>query len=306
MTVWFRSDGIGAHTDPLFSTFAARIRAIVARVTNGDDLIESMYDDGVRTWPRVRVELSTFRAHCVRVLANEPDGEARFHGADLYLCCACAGLDRSAMDIMEQQGAQVARTAIARVSRDAEFVQETLQELWEQLLFSPSPKVERYSGRGPLHAWLRVVASRIALDRCRVHRLNAEREVELAEHLAAESSDPLLRIIRSRYGHAFQEALQRALSELSSTDRNLLRLHMQRCSIDQIGRMYGVHRATAARWLDRAKRRVLDGARHRLATSSAFVPDGEFSSIAWDVQSELELHLSQVSEDATSSSGYLN
>jgi len=252
------------------------------------------------------MELSTFREHCVRVLASEPHEEARLHGADLYLCCACAKRDRGAMAIMEQQGAIVARTAIARVSKDSEFVQETMQELWEQLLFGPSPKVERYSGRGPLHAWLRVVASRVALDRCRAHRLNAEREVELAEHLAAEPSDPVIRIIRGRYGRAFQDALERAIDGLSSTDRNLLRLHTRRCSIDQIGRIYGVHRATAARWLDRARARVLEGARLRLAASSTDVPEGEFRSIAWDVRSELDLHLSQATDDAPSHAGYLN
>jgi RNA polymerase sigma-70 factor (ECF subfamily) len=193
------------------------------------------------------------------------------------------------MAVMEREGAEVARAAIARVNREPEFVRETMQVVWEQLLAGARPKIATYSGKGPLHGWLRVVATRVALDRCRNQRVRTARHVELMEHLLADLPDPELQFIRTRYVAVFQVALHKAVAALSLKERNLLRLHVEeRCSIDRIGQMHGVHRATAARWLDRIRAHVFDEVRAQLALDAAMT-ESEFRSVARAIESELTL-----------------
>jgi RNA polymerase sigma-70 factor (ECF subfamily) len=255
----------------------------------GGDAVERMYREGTRCWPLFSVSLDTFHEQCVRLLGEAPDPDVESHAAELYLCCACAGKDRLAMAAFESEWRVVARAAVARVHADSEFVNETVQEIWDQLLAGPAPKIARYSGQGPLGAWLRVVATRTALDRCRTRRRNTARHAELVENLMAEEASPELGMLRHQYAESLQDALRSAVLQLSPRDRNVLRLHVQeRCNIDDIGRTYGVHRATAARWLERVRTRVFESAHGRLAGTRAMTTS-EFRSVAWAVRSELEL-----------------
>jgi RNA polymerase sigma-70 factor (ECF subfamily) len=272
-----------------------------------EDVIVQMFDDGAKRWPRVRVELSALREHCRRALRGVSEEEASVHGAELYLCCACALGNHEAIDAMRREGGAVVRAAIGHVSGGSDFIEETGQELWHDLLFAPDPKIRKYSGRGSLRAWLRVVATRFSLDRCRAARIESSGEMDLAERIAAEPADPALGLLRSRFGSAFQEALEQAIDDLSSADRNLLRLQLRRCTVDQIGRIYGVHRATAARWLARARASALDGARRRIGASAPWMTDSTFASIARDLGSELDLPLSRSSDETSCSEpGYLS
>jgi RNA polymerase sigma-70 factor (ECF subfamily) len=62
-----------------------------------------------------------------------------------------------------------------------------------------------------------------------------------------------------------------------------------RCSIDQIGRAYSVHRATAARWLSATKKRLFGSVRDKLRDLQPKLTDEEFKSVARLVQSQLDL-----------------
>ena len=62
--------------------------------------------------------------------------------------------------------------------------------------------------------------------------------------------DPEQQLVRNKYGPLFETALRDAVGQLSSRDRNLLRLHyVSGISLDAVARMYHVHRATVVRWL---------------------------------------------------------
>jgi RNA polymerase sigma-70 factor (ECF subfamily) len=260
--------------------------------------VRTMYLDGRRQWPRVRLEFDAFERHCRKTVGPDPGPAVQQYGADLYLCCACAAKDGEALLSFEREGASVARAAVARVCRDSEFIQETLRELWDKLLFAQDPKAIEYACRGPLNAWIRVAAARTALDRFRAERASQARQTSLSEQLAEQGPGPESSLTRARYAGTFQQALERALRELSSQDRNLLRMHvLGHCSIDQIGRVYRVHRATAARWLERARANIFESVRHQLAAEHADLTDSEFSSIARLMGSELELRLSADSTD---------
>ena len=216
--------------------------------------------------------------------------------ADLYLCCACVEAQPEALRAFESEGLGVAKAAIARINREADFVQDTLQEVWDKLLLGPEPRVKQYAGRGPLKAWVRVTATRVALDRNRAQGRLAGRQVELSEQLAARGMSPEAQLTKARFGPAFAQALRGAVSALSAQERNVLRMHVSgQCSIDEIGRAYNVHRATAARWLDRARTQLHESVRQELCIGRDKLTASEFKSLAAMMGGELELSLTGVS-----------
>lgn len=254
-------------------------------------LLRQWYLEGSRKWPLIQLSFESFAAHCAALTPAPTELEAE--AADLFLCCACAHRDKHALASFQQEARTVARTAISGVRCDSDFVQETLQELWAKLLFGPSPKVGKFAGRGPLQAWVRVSATRTALDRCRRLGLAASRQTELTDRFASAEPSVECLLLRARYGEAFQSSLREAIAALPQRDRNALRMHVTgRCSIDEIGRAYGVHRATAARWLERARLALGRGVRAGLGRRDLQLTESEFQSLAGAVASDLELQLS--------------
>ncbi|MEP7052675.1 MAG: sigma-70 family RNA polymerase sigma factor [Pseudomonadota bacterium] len=262
-----------------------------------EDAVRQMFREGQRRWPLVKLGFETFLGHCARVLgASEEESAAPREAADLYLCCACAHAQPEALRAFESEGLGVAKAAIARINREADFVQDTLQEVWDKLLLGSEPKVKQYAGRGPLKAWVRVTATRVALDRNRVRGRLVGRQVELDEQLAAQALSPEAQLTKARFGPAFSQALRDAVAALSAQERNVLRMHVSgRCSIDEIGRAYNVHRATAARWLDRARASLHEFVRQALCIRQEKLTASEFKSLAAMMGGELELSLTGVS-----------
>ncbi len=263
------------------------------RRVSSEAIVQQLYLDGQRAWPELALKLAMFRAHYEQVrvrAAAAPYGSV--DGAGLYLCSACLAGSPGAAEAFEQHCLEVARVAIFRIRAEPEFVQETLQEVWRRLLVGPSAKLADYSGRGPLQAWVRVAAVRLALDRCRAEQVLSRRQTELHDQIVSPNLSPELCAIRERYLPDFREALRAAVGTLSPEERNVLRMHVVgQCSIDEIGRAYNVHRATAARWLERTRTRIFEATRHRLSLSHGELTDSEFKSLAHGLASELSMGL---------------
>jgi RNA polymerase sigma-70 factor (ECF subfamily) len=256
-----------------------------------DQAFEQAFALGKKTWPGIKLELEVFRAHCERVLGPSPEWEWTRFAAELYLCCACAQGDPEATRVLESEVLPQVVKAISRIDSDPQFVEEALQTLRDKLLVGPRAKINDYAARGPLIAWLSVAAARVALDAIRSRKARRIHPGDLPERLAQTDSSPLNHIVKSRYADSFQRALKNAISALPSRDRNLLRLQLVgRCSIDQLGRMYLVHRATAARWLESARNRVFESVREQMKSEHRLT-DGEFDSIARGVRSQLDLSI---------------
>jgi len=262
--------------------------------------MREMLFEGSLRWPSIKLAPEQYERHCEAICGVRPLEELREYAADIYLCCACALQDPVAQQIFEREAEQVVRGAVTRVCHDGEFVRETLQELWKKLLAGPGSKVTEYSARGPLQAWLRIAAARLAIDRRRAKQVVEGRETDLGDAMADQDFGPESTLTRVRFCEPFREALRNAIAELPKKERNLLRMHIQgRCSIDQIGRAYGVHRATAARWLEQAKARIVQAVRTRLDAAGTRLTDSEFQSVARVVGGELELGLSALPTEET-------
>jgi RNA polymerase sigma-70 factor, ECF subfamily len=270
-----------------------------------DQAVEQAFARGKQTYPGIDVNLEAFRSQCQRVLGDAAEWDWKRFGTELFLCCGCAQSDAEATRVLEAEILPHVVKAISRIDADSEFVEEALQILRDKLLVGPRAKIADYAARGPLVAWLSVAAARVALDLIRSRNARKLHHADLPDRLAQTDTSPLNDIVKSRYADSFQRALKTAISSLPSRERNLLRLQLVgRCSIDQLGRMYLVHRATAARWLEGARNRVFESVREQMKMEH-HLTDGEFDSIARGVRSQLDLSItatiSEFTESASSS-----
>jgi RNA polymerase sigma-70 factor (ECF subfamily) len=205
-----------------------------------------------QAWPRRPVVAERFIAW-VAARLGAPDLAAirAACAADLHLALACAERDSGALADFEAALAAVRPAIAALGAGDAD---EVLQRLRVQMLVGEQPGLLAYSGRGELRAWLRVVAVREAVrvlgERGRSQAIDDTRLLEAMLPAIDAEREVISSELRSQFRAAFEEGI-RAIAPL---DRLLLRQHsVDDLSIDQIGALHGVHRATAARWIESAR-----------------------------------------------------
>ncbi len=249
------------------------------------------------------------RAHAIFVAGRERFGQVELaqdvfvahlnrlgrHGddPDLYLACACAEGNQDAHAELERFVFSQVPQFIGHVDASPQTVDEIRQQLRERLLVrrgDQAPRIAEYAGLGPLGAWVRIAALRLALDHA-----SAPRHVDLADVPAlASPQDPELAAIRGKYLESYQAALRDAVGALSANERSLLRLSVvDGVSIDRLSELYSVHRATAARRLISAKNHLLQET-YRLLGARLNLPIGELRSLAPLLRSQLHLSLERL------------
>jgi len=190
---------------------------------------------------------------------------------------------------------------VRRVDATAAFLQEVRQALRVRLLVGSEgapPRLGEYRGTGPLGAWIRVAAVRIALNLKRAAVPVTSTEEVLGELVASEP-DPELRHLKTLYRAEFGAALRAALSALPERQRVLLRLHyVDGLRLARIATLYQVHESTASRWLSSAVDAVATEARRRLIERLALSPSS-LDSVARLVQSNLELSIRRLLGDGS-------
>jgi RNA polymerase sigma-70 factor (ECF subfamily) len=178
-----------------------------------------------------------------------------------------------------------------------QLVDEVRQQLRHKLLVAEPgerPRIADYAGRGPLQAWVRVAATRAALDLMRAGGARAGADLEPDDLASGSGDSPEVDYLKERYRPQFKEAFQEALRGLDSEQRNVLRLHVvEGLNIDEIGALFKVHRSTVARWIAAARQKVLDDARRRLRAELGLTA-GEFDSLAGVVRSQLDLSVAKI------------
>ena len=188
---------------------------------------------------------------------------------DLALAAACAAGDRQALIELERTMIEPVPKAIARLRPEPRLVDEVRQALREKLLVAAGdnrPKILDYKGRGPLGAWVRVVAMRIAYDHLRDEVPDGGDEDALAfERLADGADAPDIVHLKTTYATEVKAAFGEAVASLAPEQRSVLRAHaIDGLTSEEIGALYQVHRATAARWVQQAKGALVDALRSAL------------------------------------------
>jgi RNA polymerase sigma-70 factor, ECF subfamily len=206
------------------------------------------------------------------------------HEKDLELARRCARGEPAALEEFERVELSQVPLFLARTHRA--LADEVMQALRYKLFIDK--KIEEYAGRGPLGGWLRVVAMRTAVDLGRA-------EKPLRAELVDQTIDsPELQVMKERYLPELKSALSDSLRELTSEDRNLLRLHLiEGLTLEQIAKLFAVNRSTVFRWLGATREKLFVEARRRLREKLG-VSDEEFDSLAQLVRSRLDLSLSEI------------
>jgi len=148
-------------------------------------------------------------------------------------------------------------------------------------------RIETYGGRGPLGAWLRVAAVRVAraLARDRRGALPIDEPGAVADPIA----DPELSFLKERYRREFRDAFHETLRSLADRERTVLRFYVvEGMSARAIAAIYHVHESTVGRWMDRTREQLLAGTMQRLGDRLQ-LPASELSSIIDLVRSRFDV-----------------
>ncbi len=259
-----------------------------------------LWETGKAAWPQLAVSLDQLG----EFLGSGDNAAGSLRAADVYLACACASGSSDAIAAFEASYGAVLSGVVARFGRDPSHRDELRQLLREHLFVAPPgerPRIAGYSGRGFLENWLRVAATRALINAGRRNEPSAPSpDGDDLEDLPDRARDLELSFLKRQYQEAFRRAFAGALRGLESEQRLLLRLSLlEGLTVDAIGAALGVHRATAARRVARAREQILSrtisALQAELGASAA-----EIGSLQALIDSHLDLSLSRLLGDGAS------
>ncbi|MEM7159609.1 MAG: sigma-70 family RNA polymerase sigma factor [Myxococcota bacterium] len=261
-----------------------------------DEDLATLVDKAVEARGPLSVTPQMLVTHVARVAGAKTDPTAldSLRAGDLYLACACSIGEDRALALFEAEYGRDIDLAIAR-SGNVNLSKDEFRQLLRNKLFvvrgDRPPKIADYAGRGDLRSWVRVTALRMIVDIVRQKNSGKEISVE-SEMLGAMPSpdeDPELDYIQRVYKNEFKGSLQSAFHNLTPRERNLLRHQViHGLNIDQVGAIYRVHRTTAFRWIEKARKSLLRETRAELMNRLR-VGTGELHSIMRVVQGDLDV-----------------
>lgn len=182
--------------------------------------------------------------------------DAPTDGAELALARAMASGDAAALREFEVRYLAPVRPTLRAMAISDADIADIEQSVRIKLLVAEEGEPARllaYAGHGKLGGLVRVAAVREALGLLRKRKTVTSDD--WLDELSSPDDDPALVQLKAQHRTAFKTAFEEAVRRLEPREHTLLRLHLVRHqSIDQIGAVYGIHRTTAARWIEAAKR----------------------------------------------------
>ena len=262
------------------------------------EALAAAHAEGCRVYPGIDLPLASFGEHAGRVAAGVFELER--HGADLYLACACAERNRQALLMFERRLLPAVDSQLHRLGVGNAQLDDIRQVLRMRLLSEAQPRIASYAAKGPLLGWVRVVATRLALNMVDGARSESARLVEdgaALDRMVAAAADPELGAIRNRFQADFQRALDESLAALTPRAKTVLRMHyLDGMNLEAIALTYRVHRATVARWLVGIRTTVMANLRERLRAGLE-PTSSDFRSLAVALKDELTISLDRLLGD---------
>ncbi|MDQ3366218.1 MAG: sigma-70 family RNA polymerase sigma factor [Myxococcota bacterium] len=237
-----------------------------------------------------------FVAHVAERVTFDAQGApllAPIYAGDLWIAFGCVVQHAGALSLFETRYGPEIRNALRRSFEPALAEDAEVKLLNKLLLVAPdeAPRLASYAGRGALGPWLRASAVRTAIDLMRARR---ELPVDPGTLDDAAAIDPLLASLKERYRDEFRGAFAAAAAQLTERDRALLRYRFfDDLSIDEIGVLYRVHRATVARWIATVRESLFEATRAQLMRGLA-VSESEVDSVLRLIDSQLDFSIEAV------------
>ena len=247
--------------------------------------------EGRAAWPSVALATPAFGAWLAERASDDAE-LSRLPVADLYLACACAVGDASALAAFDDRYLREVEIAAAKVRAAPGILDEARQVVRELLFVSRGdrrPAITTYVGRGDLRGWIRVIAMREVMRLCeRDPREVTTGDEELLEALSP-ADDPELELLKAGYRDQFARAFRAAVHALAPRQRTLLRQQLiDGVRVKALAKLHGVHPATVARWLAEIREVLVETTRERLADALQ-LSRGEVDSVLRLIRSRIDV-----------------
>lgn len=229
-------------------------------------------------------ELANYLQHC--------------HAGDLAVATQAARGAQPAIAELERVHRNTIEAACRRFAGPGQTADDLKQILRAKLFVAEvgkAPKIADYAGQGFLDNWLRVTAVRVFLDLTKRKDRTRESSAEDDDILALPNPGDLqLDVVKAEYRAAVAQAMHEGAQALEPGDRHLLRQHfVAGLSIDQLGAVLGIHRATAARRIARAREQLVAETRKQLARKLK-LPEIELDEVIGLVMSRLDVSIGKL------------
>jgi RNA polymerase sigma-70 factor, ECF subfamily len=281
------------------ATFLASLDPSEAELLDPEQIaviLTAKWQTGAEAFPTVKVSLEEFESALAaqkKVQGTELDS---LFGVDFYLIVAVLKGDRYALVQFEQLYLVNLEGSLRRWS--ATLSEEAASQVREALFLATErrpAKLMQYAGIVPFGAWLDLVARRTLISLGRKKQLPVDGgDALLAVEGEGGAASPEQRALAERHGGDFRAVIADACAALSQAERDILRWHVvEGLGIDAIAPMLGVHRATAARMIHRARSVLRAHARDRLRTKLN-VGESSLDSLFAELRTDVDLTVSRV------------
>jgi RNA polymerase sigma-70 factor (ECF subfamily) len=242
-----------------------------ARASEGDALVGCV-EAARRAWPRAPVTDAELLGEIRQKLGGRVPSNAR--AADLLIARACAMRDEESLSAFEAAFFGEIDTVRASFGRLPIELDDVRQRLRERLFLHNPPSIATYSGQGDLRGWVRAAALHLLLNVAARERREQPTDDAFFDAMLDASADAEVRLVKRMCREDLRAALAAAFSRMPPRDRTVLRYAFaDGLGVDDVGAIYRVHRATAARWIAKARDRFVRATHveltHRLGISRA-------------------------------------
>lgn len=256
-------------------------------VTELERTVRGVLDEGRRAWPSIPTPDDVLAGTLAAKLGGDATPGRKLHAADLFLASACAHGDADAWACFEAAYFDDVAFVCARFPALAVGRDDIAQRLREKLFLATPRSIGGYSGHGELRAWFRAAVLHLVLNVTSRELREEPRDECFFAAIADASPSAEAAFLRRVCRREFEESFATAVTDLDARERLLLRYTFaDKLSIDQIGAVFQVHRATAARWVQKAQAALVLATRARLATRLG-ITDDEADSVVRGALSSL-------------------
>lgn len=179
--------------------------------------------------------------------------------SELFLACGCIALDERAIAHVERETFGEVAAAHRRFQNANLPLDDLVQRMREKLFLATPPAIEAYAGLGALRGWVRASVLNLLLNVVQRETREEPTDAELFEVVIGADAGAEAAYVKLACRAELEAALAGAMASLDDRERALLRhAFVDRRSIDEIGVIYAVHRATAARWVASARGKLVE------------------------------------------------
>jgi RNA polymerase sigma-70 factor (ECF subfamily) len=283
----------------LLDALEPAVREALAGQPDLEARIDAVLAAARAAWPAVTVADEVFVPYVARRLEARPTTLEQTRIDDLYLACACSRADAAGLREFERSAVTVVESALERLGVSPDLRGEIQQEIREEMFVAVTPGeplgIEQYRGRGPLRAWVRVVAVRKALRAFSRRKRSPERgDPELLDVISASLEGPVTLLTKHAHRAEVERWIREGIEALDDRGRTVLRLQLvEGKKVEDIAKLHDVHPVTAARWLAQARAKLLDHVR-KVARNDGKLDRSEADALVHDLRSQVELSLERI------------